>query len=65
MKETVESRAVKVAAKVLYATGVCRYDSPDKCRRVYPDCEKCIRGWLMSKAKQELGAELPHPKKKE
>lgn len=55
MKETVERRAVKIASKVLYAAGVCRYDSPDKCRRVFPDCEKCIQGWLMSKARRELG----------
>lgn len=61
MKETVEARAVKIAAKVMQAAGLCRYDSPEKCRRVYVDettCDKCIRAWLLSKARQELRKEV-------
>lgn len=60
MKDTVDSRAVKIAAKVMQAAGLCRYDSIDKCRRVYVDetiCEKCIRSWLIFKAKKELKKE--------
>lgn len=56
-KETVEARVVKIAAKVMQAAGLCRYDSPAKCRRVYVDektCDKCIREWLLSKARKEL-----------
>lgn len=58
MKETVESRAVKIAARTMQAAGLCRYDRPDKCKRVRVDektCDKCIREWLLSKARKELG----------
>lgn len=57
MKETVESRAVTIAAKVMQAAGLCRYDTPEKCHRVYVDetiCDKCIKAWLFSKARKEL-----------
>lgn len=57
MKETIEDRALTIAAKVMQAAGLCRYDSPDKCRRVYVDeatCDKCIKAWLLSKARKEL-----------
>lgn len=50
MNETVEARAVKIAAKIMQAAGLCRYDSVSKCRRVYVDestCDKCIRSWLL------------------
>ena len=60
MKDTVEARAVKIAAKVMQAAGLCRYDSPIKCRRIFTDqktCEACIRRWLLSKAKRELERE--------
>lgn len=55
--ETVEGRAVKIAAKVMQAAGLCRYDTPDKCRRVYVDesvCDVCIKKWLLAKARREL-----------
>lgn len=55
--ETVEARAVKIAAKIMQADGFCRYDDVDKCRRVYvteETCERCIRSWLLTKAKVEL-----------
>lgn len=60
MKDTVDSRAVKIAAKIMQAAGLCRYESAASCRRVYVDertCEKCIRSWLISKAKKELRKE--------
>lgn len=30
MKDTVDSRAVKIAAKIMQADGLCRYDSVEK-----------------------------------
>lgn len=63
MKETVESRAVTIAAKVMQAAGLCRYDTPEKCRRVYvdePTCNKCIKTWLLTKARKELKKEAKH-----
>lgn len=59
-KETVEARAVKIAAKVMQTAGLCRYDSPEKCRHVYVDektCDECIKKWLLSKARSELRKE--------
>lgn len=59
MKETTEARAVKIAAKIMQAAGLCRYDSATKCRRVYVDestCDKCIAAWLLAKARKELKA---------
>lgn len=55
--ETVETRAVKIAARVMVAVGLCRYEHVDKCRRIFVDegtCERCIRDWLLSKARKEL-----------
>lgn len=60
MKETVERRAVHIAAVIMQANGLCRYDSVDKCRHVFPedeDCVKCIEKWLLAKAKRELKKE--------
>ena len=60
MKDTTEARAVKIAAKVMQAADLCRYDDVSKCRRIYVDettCDKCIRAWLLSKARQELRKE--------
>lgn len=59
-KETVEQRAVKIAAVIMQAAGLCRYDTVDKCRRVFVDkraCEDCIRLWILSKARKELQEE--------
>ena len=53
----VSRRAVKIAARVMNADGLCRYDTVDKCRHHYPDdatCEKCIEKWLLAKARKEL-----------
>lgn len=55
--ESVESRAVHIAAVVMQAGGMCRYDTVEKCHRLYPDdtaCVKCIERWLLSKARREL-----------
>jgi len=55
--KTVEGRAVEIAAAVMQAAGLCRYESVDKCRRAYPtetDCERCIKNWLLAKARKEL-----------
>lgn len=60
MKDTVDGRAVKIAAKVMQAAGLCRYESVTSCRHIYVDertCEKCIRSWLISKSKSELRKE--------
>lgn len=55
---TVERRALHIAAVVMQADGLCRYDSVDKCRRVWPpedaDCVKCIERWCLSKARRQL-----------
>ena len=60
MKESVESRAVKIAAKIMQAAGLCRYDNVERCKRHYVDdttCDRCIRYWLLSKARAELRKE--------
>ncbi len=63
MKETTEARAVKIAARIMQAAGLCRHESAMQCRRVYIDdktCEKCIRAWLIAKARKELKKEENH-----
>jgi hypothetical protein len=60
MPETVESRAVTIAAKVMVAAGLCRRDNPLGCKEFGVDdatCDKCVRAWLIAKAKKELEAE--------
>ncbi len=39
-KETVEARAVEIAARVIQADGLCRYDSVGKCTRHYEGAMK-------------------------
>jgi len=59
-KDTVESRAVKIAAKIMQAAGLCRHELPTQCRRLYTDertCDKCIEIWLLTKARKELKKE--------
>lgn len=56
-RKTVEAQAVRIAAVVMQAAGLCRYDRVDKCRRIFPDeeaCVSCIERWLLSKAKKEM-----------
>ena len=53
-----ERRAVHIAAVVMQAAGLCRYEDPGRqCRRVYVpteyDCVECIEKWLLSKARKE------------
>ena len=51
---------MKIAAKVMVAAGLRRYDTVDKCRRVYvteATCDACVRAWLLSKARKELREE--------
>lgn len=58
--ETVEGRAVKIAAKVMQAAGLCRYDDFGKCRRLNPEpfvCDLCLERWLLAKARRELKGE--------
>ena len=55
--DTIEARAVKIAARIMVADGLCRYEGTEQCKRVWiseQDCEKCIRSWLLSKARSEL-----------
>ena len=55
-----ERRAVHIAAVVMQAAGLCRYDSYSKCRRYDPTgdaCVDCIEKWLLAKARQELKRE--------
>lgn len=62
-RETQEERALRIAAKVCVAAGLCRHDDVLKCRRLYPtekDCENCIKQWFMAKAKKELQAVAAH-----
>ena len=57
--ETVEGRAVKIAARVMQAAGLCRFEDVSRCR-TYVDastCDSCIRRWLLSKARSELKEE--------
>lgn len=59
-KDIVESRALKIAAKVMNAANLCRYENAGMCKKLYVDdkiCEKCIRNWLLSKARKELKAQ--------
>lgn len=58
-------RALHIAAIIMQADGLCRYEAPGECRRVYlpeeKDCVKCIEKWLMSKARSELKIERKKP----
>ena len=58
--ETVDRRAVHIAAVIMQAAGLCRYESPLQCRRISVDdkiCTKCIEKWLLAKARKELDIE--------
>ena len=58
--QTEERRAVHIAAVVMQAAGLCRYDTYAKCRRFDPtddDCVRCIEKWLLAKARRELKRE--------
>lgn len=59
--KTVEGTAVHVAAVIMQAAGLCRYEGRVECRRVWPpsedDCVKCIERWLIAKAKRIIREE--------
>jgi len=60
MDEKTKDRALKIAAQIMQAAGLCRYESYSKCHRIHVDdviCENCIREWLITKAKRELKME--------
>lgn len=49
--------ALRIATLIMQAAGLCRYDDPAKCHRVYLDegtCESCIERWLISKARKNI-----------
>lgn len=53
-------RAVHIAAVIMQAAGLCRFDDPGKCRTYEPTdahCVRCIERWLYSKARAELRRE--------
>lgn len=63
MKDSVESRALKIATEVMQAAGLCRHESPMQCKKIHVDrniCSKCIKAWLVAKAKKELRKEVRH-----
>lgn len=57
-KSAINERAVKIAAIIMVRAGLCRYESPTKCRKMFEpnesDCTGCIKRGLLSKAKKEL-----------
>ena len=57
MSESVESRAVKIAAGIMVRNGICRHESATECRRLFTDdnaCGKCLEKWLLGRARREL-----------
>lgn len=55
-----DRRAVHIAAVIMQAAGLCRYDSFSKCRRFNPTddaCVDCIEKWLLAKARSEIRKE--------
>ena len=60
-KSAINERAVKIAARIMVRAGLCRYESPTQCRKVFEpnesDCTGCIKRALLSKAKKELKRE--------
>lgn len=58
--QSVERRAIHIAAVIMEAAGMCRYENVEKCRRVYPTsegCVECIEKWLLAKARSEIKEE--------
>lgn len=56
----VDHKAVEVAAKVMQYIGLCRHNSRDECKKETTGgviCERCIKNWLLSKARKELKEE--------
>ncbi|MBQ7737301.1 MAG: hypothetical protein IJT62_05635 [Oscillospiraceae bacterium] len=61
MKDDVARRAVHIAAVIMQRDGLCRYEAPTLCKKVYPPddagCVRCIESWLLSRARRELKKE--------
>ena len=52
---TIEGRAVEIAAVVMEADNLCV--RAGKCPKVYvydKTCQRCIKAWLLNKARKEL-----------
>lgn len=60
-KDKINERSVKIAARIMVRAGLCRYESPTKCRKVFEpnesDCTGCIKRFLLGKAKADLERE--------
>jgi len=65
MTEAEAKRGLHIAAVIMQAAGLCRYDSPLQCRRFYPPtddgCVDCIEKWLLAKARREIKREEVKP----
>ena len=61
MIKSVERRAGHIAAVIMQRDGLCRYEAPTDCKKVYPPddagCVRCIESWLLSRARRELKKE--------
>lgn len=55
--ESIEHRALKIAAKIMVAAELCRYNDRGECHlycQGVADCDKCVEQWLRNKARKEL-----------
>lgn len=61
--DKINARALDIAAKIMAAAGLCRYENQAKCRRLSANneiCADCIRSWAKNRARQELREEGHH-----
>lgn len=67
MPETTERRALTIAVRHMQESGVCRaFENNTQCIWLYPtdeDCRRCIKNWLMAKARRELKREQSKKRK--
>lgn len=59
--ESIEHRALKIAAKIMVAAELCRYNDRGECHlycQGVADCDKCVEQWLRNKARKELFEEI-------
>lgn len=51
-------RALYIAAAIMHRADLCKEESPSFCKKTYipreADCERCIKKWLLAKAREEL-----------
>lgn len=62
IEEAVEGRALRIAADILAAAGLCRHEERGMCAKWRKNeghcgCENCILRWLKRKAREELKGE--------